>query len=52
MYAKSTGVWGVIVERRASDSGDFCTKSDPLLVVLCTWYSLVNRLASGLLVLK
>jgi hypothetical protein len=37
------------MEHRASDNGDFCTRSDPLPTVPCTLYLLLDRLASGLL---
>jgi hypothetical protein len=37
------------MEQRGSNSGDFCTRSDPLPTVPCTLYLLLDRLASGLL---
>jgi hypothetical protein len=49
MYARSNRVWNVKVEQRASNNGDFCTRSDPLPTVPCTPYLLLDWLASGLL---
>jgi hypothetical protein len=49
MYARSNSVWNMKMEQRGSNSGDFCTRSDPLPTVPCTLYLLLDRLASGLL---
>jgi hypothetical protein len=37
------------MEQHVSNSGDFCTRSDPLPTVPCTPYLLLDQLASGLL---
>jgi hypothetical protein len=35
------------MEQRASNNGDFSTRSDPFPIVPCTPYLLVDRLATG-----
>jgi hypothetical protein len=48
LYARRYGVRSVKMERRASNGDDFCTRSDPVLIVPCTPYLLLDRVASGL----
>jgi hypothetical protein len=38
----------VKMEWRTSNGDDFCTRSDPVLIVPCTPYPLLDRIASGL----
>jgi hypothetical protein len=44
-------VWSVKVERRTSNSGDFSTRSDPLPIVSCIPYLLLDRIAGGLYII-